>query len=133
MCKTFCNYRRFPDKQCQWYICDTYSSPEAENMGIKAALYTRPGSPGSSADKESTCNAGDLGSISGSGRRPGGGHGNPLQHSCLRIRRDRGDCWAAVHGVAKNWTQTKQLSTCVLDLPLPFASVSLYTNPCILI
>ena len=37
----------------------------------------------SSAGKESTCNAGDPGSISGSGRSPGGGHGNPLQNSCL--------------------------------------------------
>ena len=37
----------------------------------------------SSAGKESTCNAGDPGSISGSGRSPGGGHGNPLQYSCL--------------------------------------------------
>ena len=36
-----------------------------------------------SDDKESTCNAGDLGSIPGLGRSPGGGHGNPLQYSCL--------------------------------------------------
>ena len=33
--------------------------------------------------KESACNAGDLGSIPGSGRSPGGGNGNPLQYSCL--------------------------------------------------
>jgi len=37
----------------------------------------------SSAGKESTCNAGDLGSMLGLGRSPGGGHGNPLQYSCL--------------------------------------------------
>ena len=43
---------------------------------------TRGGSPGGSDDKESTCNAGDLGSIPGLGRSPGGGHGNPLQYSC---------------------------------------------------
>ena len=41
------------------------------------------GLPGGSDGKESTCNAGDLGSISGLGRFPGGGHGNPLQYSCL--------------------------------------------------
>ena len=35
--------------------------------------------------QESACNAGDLGSIPGSGRSSGGGHGNPLQHSCWRI------------------------------------------------
>ena len=42
------------------------------------------GFPGGSDGKESTCNAGDLGSISGLGRFPGGGHGNPLQYSCLK-------------------------------------------------
>ena len=41
------------------------------------------GFPGSSASKESTCNEGDLGSVPGLGRFPGGGHGNPLQYSCL--------------------------------------------------
>ena len=45
------------------------------------------GFPGGSAGKESACNAGDLGSISGLGRSPGGGHGNPLQYSCLVLRR----------------------------------------------
>ena len=39
--------------------------------------------PGGSEGKESTCNEGDLGSIPGLGRSPGGGHGNPLQYSCL--------------------------------------------------
>ena len=38
---------------------------------------------GASDGKESTCNARDLGSILGLGRPPGGGHGNPLQYSCL--------------------------------------------------
>ena len=38
---------------------------------------------GSSDSKESTCNVKDLGSIPGLGRSPGGGHGNPLQYSCL--------------------------------------------------
>ena len=41
------------------------------------------GFPGSSDAKESACNAGDLASIPGLGRFPGGGHGNPLQYSCL--------------------------------------------------
>ena len=39
------------------------------------------GFPSGSDSKESICNAGDLGSIPGSGRSPGGGHGNPLQYS----------------------------------------------------
>jgi len=41
------------------------------------------GFPGSSDSKESTCSVGDLGSIPGLGRSPRGGHGNPLQYSCL--------------------------------------------------
>ena len=41
------------------------------------------GLPNGSDSKESTCNAGDLGSIPGLERSPGGGHGNPLQYSCL--------------------------------------------------
>ena len=41
------------------------------------------GFPGDSDGKESTCNAGDLGSIPGSERSPGGGHGSPLQYSYL--------------------------------------------------
>ena len=41
------------------------------------------GFPGGSYSKESACNAGDLGSIPGLGRSPGGGHGNPHQYSCL--------------------------------------------------
>ena len=45
---------------------------------------TDSGFLGSSADKESACNVGDLGSIPELGRFPGGGHGNPLQYSCLK-------------------------------------------------
>ena len=41
------------------------------------------GFPGGSDSKESGCNVGDLGSIPGLGRSPGGGQGNPLQCSCL--------------------------------------------------
>ena len=42
-----------------------------------------PGFPGGSDGKGPACNTGDLDSISGLGRSPGGGHGNPLQCSCL--------------------------------------------------
>ena len=41
------------------------------------------GFPGGSDGKKSICNAGDLGSLPGLGRCPGGRHGNPLQYSCL--------------------------------------------------
>ena len=48
------------------------------------------GFPRGSDGKESTLNAGDLGSIPGLGRSPGRGHGNPLQYSCLENPMDRG-------------------------------------------
>ena len=54
--------------------------------------------PPSSVGKESICNAGDMGSIPGSGRSPGEGNGNPLQYSCLEKPMDRGTLWATVHG-----------------------------------
>ena len=50
-------------------------------------------------------NAGDVGSISGLGRSPGEGNGNPLQYSCLENSIDRGVWWATVHGVAKSRTR----------------------------
>ena len=55
--------------------------------------------------KESACQAGDAGSVPGSGRSPGGGRDNPLQYSCLENPMDRGAWWATVHSVTKNWTQ----------------------------
>ena len=55
---------------------------------------------GGSDGKESTCNAGDLGLILGLGRSPGGGHGNPLQYSCLENPTDRGAWRSTVHGIA---------------------------------
>ena len=53
----------------------------------------------------------DSGSVPGSGRSPEGGHGNPLQYSCLENPMDKGAWWAAVHGVAKSRTRLKRLST----------------------
>ena len=56
-------------------------SPE-ESIGLPTSVFL--GFLGGSVRKESACNAGDLGSIPGLGRSPGGGHGNPLQYSCLQ-------------------------------------------------
>ena len=58
-------------------------------------------------------NAGDIGDaglISGSGRSPGGGHGNSLQYSCLEKPMDRGAWRVREHSVAKSQTQLKGLS-----------------------
>ena len=55
--------------------------------------------------KASVYNVGDLGSIPGLGRCPGGGNGAPLQYSCLENPMDGEAWWAAVRGVAKSWTR----------------------------
>ena len=52
----------------------------------------------------------DVGSIPGLGRSPGGGHGNPLQYSCLENPMDRGAWQATIHRVAMSQTQLKRLS-----------------------
>ena len=67
-------------------------------------MYVLWGFPGGLAVKNLPANARDAGSISGSGRSPGGGNGNPLQYSCLGNTLDRGAWWAIVHGVANNQT-----------------------------
>ena len=64
--------------------------------------------------KNLTANAGDLrhaGLIPVLGISPGGGHGNPLQYSCLKNLTDREARWATVHRVAKSQTWLKQLNT----------------------
>ena len=56
--------------------------------------------------KNPPANEGDVrnvGSISGLGRSPGQGNGNPFQYSCLENPMDRGAWWATVHGVTKSW------------------------------
>ena len=63
--------------------------------------------PGASVGEESAGNAGDTGGeglTPGSGRALGGGHGNPLQYSCLENPMDRAAWWTTVRGVTKSWT-----------------------------
>ena len=64
--------------------------------------------------KNPPANAGvvrDADLIPGSGKSPGGGHGNPLQYSCLEHPMDREAWWATVPRVTKSWTRVKQLNT----------------------
>ena len=67
--------------------CVSHTCPcsVAQETGIQRKCFFRikSGSPAGSDGKESACNAGDQGSIPGSGRPPGGGNGYPLQYSCL--------------------------------------------------
>ena len=62
------------------------------------------GFTGGSDSKESACHMGDLGSVSGLGRSPGEGNGNPLQYSCLENSMNRGAWQATVHGVVRSRT-----------------------------
>ena len=72
-------------------------------------LLTSPtfGLPRWLSGKESACQCKrlNMGSIAGSGSSPGGGHGNPLQCSCLEDPVDRGAWWATVYRVTKRWTR----------------------------
>ena len=63
------------------------------------------GFPGDAMVKNMPANAEDAGSISGSGRSPGEGNGNPLQYFCLGNPVDRGAWQATVHGVTRSRTQ----------------------------
>ena len=71
---------------------------------LEIITYEAMGFLGGSDDKESDCNAGDLGSIPGSGRFPGEGNGNPLQYSCLENPMGRGAWWASAYQVAQSQT-----------------------------
>ena len=73
-------------------------------MFIQIALEIL-GFPGGSDGKASADNAGDAGSIPGSGKPPGEGNGNPLQYSCPGNPTDRGAQRATVQGVTESRTR----------------------------
>ena len=89
------------------------------SLCVKFAINS-VGFPGGSVVKNPSTNAGDTGdvhSIPGSGRSPGGGNGNPVQYSCLENPRDRGVWRATVHGVkALDTTEHTHNSLIVWDL-----------------
>ena len=72
-----------------WYI---------RTLECCSALKVNEGFPGGSDGKEYACNAGDTGSIPGSGRSLGEGNGNPLWYSCLGNPMDRG-AWQAIQSM----------------------------------
>ena len=71
---------------------------------LNSVIGVNWGFPGGSDGKASACNAGDLGSIPGSGRSPVAGNVNPLQDCCLENSMDGGPWLATVHGVAESDT-----------------------------
>ena len=94
------------------------SDPDASHRCVRL-LFLRTRSPKGASQavlvvENLPANTGDIrdsSSIPGSGRSPGGGHGNPLQYSWLEEPMDRGAQQATVHRVAKSRTRLKQLST----------------------
>ena len=90
-------------------IANTWKQPKYPS--IDERIKKMWGFPHGSHGRESAWSAGDSVSISGSGRSPGEGNGNPLQHSCLENPMDRGAWQATVLGVAKRWTQLSGIST----------------------
>ena len=79
--------------------------PKKEPPSVSSFLFEllecNWGFSGGSVSKETSCKAGDKGSIPGSGRSPREGNGNPLYYSCLGNSIDRGAWWATVYGVAR--------------------------------
>ena len=82
-----------------------FLSTSSPTLVIYCLFYSSHTNPGSSGSKESAYSAGDLSSVPGLGRSLGGGHGYPLQYSCLENPTDRGAWWATVHGLATSQTQ----------------------------
>ena len=92
----------FKDAWHKRFLSLKYSSLSwVENLAL---IHLILGLPRGLDSKEPACNAGDPGSIPGSGRSPGEWNGNPLQYSCLENFMDKGAWWATVHGVAKSRT-----------------------------
>ena len=88
----------------RWLSQSCMSRGARHTMILCDPIYLQPHIPGDSDSKESACNAGDPGSIPGSGKPPGEGKGYPFQYSCLVNSTDRGTWWATEQGVTKNWT-----------------------------
>ena len=94
-----------------WHCC--YFLIFAILVGIEDILlaFEHRGFLGSSNGKQSACNAGDLGLVSGLGRSPGEGHGNLLQYSCLGNPMHRGAWRTIVHGITKESDMVEWLTT----------------------
>ena len=96
------------DRGAWWAIAHGVSKSQTQLTLSHTVTFCHLGFPGGSVVKNSLVaparNAGDAGSIPGSGRSPGEGNGNPLQYSCLENPTDRGAWQAIVHGFAKSQT-----------------------------
>ena len=88
-----------------------HARPPCRSVVSGSVALLKEDFPGGSDGKATAYNAGDLGSIPGSGSSPGDANGSPLQYSCLENLMDRGVWWATVHKVAQSQTWLKWLNT----------------------
>ena len=93
-----------------WFSWRTFKRGERNFTSVLLFHEGILGFPGGSVVKNTPANAGDRGSIPGSGRPPGERNGNPLQYSCLGNPMDTGPWRATAHGVAKESDMTEQLN-----------------------
>ena len=108
----------FQGSGTQLKTCITVCQNEWMSLYVNYKLFTKlwvcwVGFPGGSDGKESTFNAGDLGSILGLERSPGGGHGNPLQYSCLENLHGQRSLMGYNPWDPKSQTQLKTKEPCV--------------------
>ena len=88
-----------------------YSTTEDREFHLKLTSGVTWGFQVALVVRNPLASAGDMNSIPMSGRSPGGGHGNPLQCSCLENSRDGGAWWAAIYGVTQSQARLKRLSS----------------------
>ena len=89
---------------------DEHNKNNFNETKINSTIYSSKYFPCGSAGKETTCNVGDLGSIPGLGRSPGGGHGNPHQYSCLENPQGQRSLVGCRSIVSQSQTRLKGLS-----------------------
>ena len=102
--------RKSLDSVSPWYWWPILYQTDIEYL-FKRSLTLCTSFPGGTSDKEPACQCRRCKKhwLDQSGRSPRGGHGNPLQYSCLGNPTDRGPWRATVHGVAMSWTWLKRL------------------------
>ena len=96
-------------------ICSDFGAPppkKKESATVSPSICHEVMGPDG---KASAYNAGEPGSISGSGRSPGEGNGNPLQYCCLGSPMDGGAWWATVQGVTKSWTRLSDFTFTLIN------------------
>ena len=100
-----CSCLESPRDRGAWWAAVSGAAQSRTRLKRLSSSRSSKGFPGGSEVKAFASNAGDPGSIPGSGSSPGRGNGNPLQYSCLENPMDRGAWKATVHGVVTSRTR----------------------------